>query len=136
MKFEKSCGCITFNEKNEVLLIHSVNGHWGMPKGHMEPGETELETAIREVKEETNIDVVILDENKKYTETYSPFAGVMKEVVYFLARNKNNTAQPQLGEIIETKWIPLEQAIPIISYESSKEIMKQVKIELEEGKLC
>lgn len=136
MKFEKSCGCIVLNEKKEILLVHSVQEHWEMPKGHMEPGETEVETAIREVKEETNIDVFILDENKKYVETYSPYEGTRKKVVYFLARNKNNMVQPQLEEITEIKWLSLEKAIPMISYESSKKIIKQVKIELEEGKIC
>ena len=136
MNFEKSCGCIVINEKKEVLLVHSVQGHWGMPKGHMESGETEEETASREVKEETNIEVSILDKNKTYKEGYSPYAGVMKEVVYFLARNTSNDLKPQEGEISELKWIPIEEAISIISYDSSKEILKQVKKELEEGKIC
>ena len=51
---EKSCGCIIIN-KNKVLLIKQTKGHWGFPKGHVEKDETEIETAIREVKEETNI---------------------------------------------------------------------------------
>ena len=49
---EKSCGCIIIN-KNKVLLIKQTKGHWGFPKGHVEKDETEIETAIREVKEET-----------------------------------------------------------------------------------
>ena len=53
---EKSCGCIIIN-KNKVLLIKQTKGHWGFPKGHVEKDETEIETAIREVKEETGLDV-------------------------------------------------------------------------------
>ena len=62
---EKSCGCIII-ENGKVLLIQQTKGHWGFPKGHVEAFETESETAIREVKEETNLDVKI-DENKRYT---------------------------------------------------------------------
>ena len=53
---EKSCGCIIIN-KNKVLLIKQTKGHWGFPKGHVEKDETEIETAIREVKEETGLDI-------------------------------------------------------------------------------
>ena len=62
MKYEKSCGAIIIKD-NRVLLIKQNIGFYGFPKGHVEDGETEEETAIREVKEETNLDITI---NKKY----------------------------------------------------------------------
>ena len=68
LKKEKSCGCVII-ENDKVLLIKQIQGNWGFPKGHMEVGETEVETAIREVKEETNLDVEI-NENKRYTLEY------------------------------------------------------------------
>ena len=84
LKKEKSCGCIII-EKDKVLLIQQTKGHWGFPKGHMEAGETEIETAIREVKEETNLDVEI-DENKRYTMEYITDKGTYKQVVFLLLR--------------------------------------------------
>ena len=61
MQYEKSCGAIVFRKyhgNTELLLIkHANGGHWSFPKGHVEPGETEQETAAREVKEEVAIDV-------------------------------------------------------------------------------
>ena len=56
MKHEKSCGCIIIEDK-KVLLIKQTNGVWGFPKGHVEENETELQTAEREVKEETGLDI-------------------------------------------------------------------------------
>ena len=56
MKHEKSCGCIIIEDK-KVLLIKQTNGIWGFPKGHVEKNETELQTAEREVKEETGLDI-------------------------------------------------------------------------------
>ena len=59
---EKSCGAIVYKiENNELkfLLVHQNNGHYSFPKGHVEENETEIETAIREIKEETNLDVKI-----------------------------------------------------------------------------
>lgn len=57
---EKSCGAVVYKEDNgelKFLLVYQNNGHYSFPKGHMEEGETELETTIREIKEETNLDV-------------------------------------------------------------------------------
>ena len=131
MKQEKSCGCIILNDKNEVLLIHHNAGHWDFPKGHVEEGETEIETAIREVKEETNIDVEV-DEEYRYSTKYSPKEDVIKEVIYFLARNISDNKQAQLEEVSEVNWFNVEEAIDKITYDSSRKILMQLKKDLEE----
>ena len=59
MKKEKSCGIIVF-DNDKVLVVKHLDGHYGFPKGHVENNETEEETAIREVKEETNCDAKII----------------------------------------------------------------------------
>jgi len=133
MKQEKSCGCIVINEKKEVLLIHHNAGHWDFPKGHVEEGETEVQTAIREVKEETNIDVEV-NERYRYTTEYSPKEDVMKEVVYFLAKNISDNKKAQLEEVSEVKWIKIEDAIEKITYDTSKEILVKLKNDLENNK--
>ena len=53
-----ACGCLIFNEKKQVLLQkRSDDNLWGNPGGTMEPGETIYDTVIREIKEETNLDI-------------------------------------------------------------------------------
>ena len=130
MKQEKSCGCIIINDKNEVLLIHHNAGHWDFPKGHMEEGETEVQTAIREVKEETNIEVEV-NEEYRYSTKYSPKEDVMKEVVYFLAKNINDNKKAQLEEVSEVRWFRMNDAIEKITYDNSREILIQLKKDLE-----
>ena len=83
MKKEISCGTITFYN-NKVLLIKQNRGYVGFPKGHMEEGETEEETAIRETKEETNIDVKVYKEHKYYI-NYVINNHINKDVIFFLA---------------------------------------------------
>lgn len=126
MKHEKSCGCIVMNDKNEVLLVLHNAGHWDLPKGHVELGETEVQTAKREVKEETNIDIEI-DERFRYTTEYSPKEDVMKEVVYFLAKSVTNDKEAQLEEVSQVKWFEFNKAIEMITYDNSKEILKKLK---------
>lgn len=125
MKKEKSCGGIVLNEKNEVLLIRHNKGHWGFPKGHVEAGETEEQTAIREIKEETNIDVII-NKDYRYTLEYRTDSGNMKEVVYFLAKNISNCGKPQLEEVSEIEWLEFEKALEKITYDNSRGILKKV----------
>ena len=130
MKQEKSCGCIIINDRNEVLLIHHNAGHWDFPKGHMEEGETEVQTAIREVKEETNIDVEV-NEEYRYSTQYSPKEDVIKEVIYFLAKNISDNRQAQLEEVSEVKWFSMKDAIDKITYDNSRGILIQLKKDLE-----
>ena len=124
MKQEKSCGCIII-ENEKVLLVKQTKGNWGFPKGHIEENETEIETAIREVKEETNIDVEI-ENKKRYVVKYLTERGNMKEVVYFLAKNIGGKIQAQESEINEIKWISLKDAIETITYDNTKTLFQQV----------
>lgn len=129
MKKEKSCGCIVLNEKKEILLILHNAGHWGLPKGHVEEGETEVQTAIREIKEETNIDVEV-NTNYRYSMIYSPKENVEKEVIYFIAKNISNNCKPQIEEVQDIKWLDIDNAIETITYDNSKELLKKVKKDL------
>lgn len=124
MKFEKSCGCVIIND-DKVLLVKQVDGHWGFPKGHVEENETEEETAIREVYEETNLQVEIFSDFYKKV-TYSPRENVMKDVIFFLARPKNIDTKPQEAEISKVEWVSFDEALNILTYEDTKNILKEV----------
>ena len=128
VKQEKSCGCIII-DKDKVLLVKHNKGHWDFPKGHVEKGETEIETAKREVKEETNLEVDI-QKDKRYVVEYYPEENIKKEVVYFLAKNKTSDIIPQLSEIQKIEWVPLEEAENRITYNTSKELIVRVIKEL------
>ena len=123
-KKEKSCGCIII-EKDKVLLIQQTKGHWGFPKGHVEVGETEIETAIREVKEETNLDVEI-NENKRYTMEYITDKGALKQVVLFVAKKINGNEKYQESEIKSMKWMTFDDAIKTITYDNTRELFSKI----------
>ena len=95
---EKSCGAIVYKKENDefkFLLVHQNNGNYSFPKGHMEENETELETALREIKEETNLDVEI-DTDFRHQVTYLVESrNVMKDTVYFLATPKTDDLKPK-----------------------------------------
>ena len=130
MKKVKSCGCIII-ENNKVLLIQQKKGNWGFPKGRVEKNETECETAIREVKEETNLDVKIEDVNKKYVDSYFAKKNEFKEVVFFLAKRIGGEIKPQENEIKKVEWVDLIEAINRITMKSTKTLYQKVLTEEE-----
>ena len=124
MKYEKSCGAVII-EDEKILVLQQVAGHWGFPKGHVEEGETEVETAKREIKEETNLDVEI-NENYRYTEKYSPAEGVEKEVVYFIAKKIGGEIKVQVEEVKDIGWFTYGEAMDRLTYQNSKNILKKI----------
>ena len=68
MQFQKSCGAVVFTRREKEILyviIRQINGDYGFPKGHMEPGEDERTTARREILEEVGIAAEIREEFRR-----------------------------------------------------------------------
>lgn len=129
MKYEKSCGAIIINNKQEILLLKHNAGHWAFPKGHVEENETEEETALREVREETNLDIKLDTKFREITK-YSPADGIEKEVVYFIGYDAKGNEKPQLEEVSEITWKKIDEAIEMVTFENDKNILKKLKIYL------
>lgn len=131
MQYEKSCGAVVYRKyhgNTEILLIKHVNsGHWSFPKGHVEVGETEVETAKREIMEETSIEALI-DSTFRETVSYSPKKDVQKEVVYFIAKAKNTNFVLQKSEVSEAKWVDINYAYNILTYDNDKNIVNKAKV--------
>lgn len=128
MKKEKSCGAIVLKKENDefkVLLLKHQKGHISFPKGHVENGETEKETAIREIKEETNLDVKFIEGFRKVI-SYSPKENVLKDVVYFLAYPLNNDLVIEEKEIKEAYWVSLKEAFDLNTHNNDKLLFNEV----------
>lgn len=127
---EKSCGCIIIENDNVLLVQHKKAKHWGFPKGHMEANETEMQTAIREVKEETNLDVEIISD-KKYVEHYIINGNKPKEVVYFIARKVGGSIKPQEEEVSGIGWFNFKETLDKITHTECRNVWKEVWQDLE-----
>ena len=125
---EKSCGAIVFKD-DSVLIIEQFQGFFSFPKGHVEKGETEEETAIREVKEETNIDIKIVSD-KKYEINYKIGRFKTKKVVFFIAEAITFDLKNQENEIISCEWVKKDKVLKKLTYDNVKEIYKEVLKEI------
>lgn len=131
MKHEKSCGALVIRRdpkdgKPYILMIrHKAGGHRSFPKGHMEKGETEVMTAMREVLEETAVRIFLTPDNGfRRTVHYNPMPGVKKEVVYFLTETDQAEIHPREGEIAEVEWIPLCDAEKVLTHENDRRVLR------------
>ena len=128
--FEKSCGAIVYTTEDGIikyLLVEEASGFHSFPKGHMENGETEKETAIREIKEETDIDATLISDfrvSEQYKLSEKP--GVTKQVVYYLAKYTDENprvVRPQ--EVRALQSLGLEDALAVIEHDNKKELLLQ-----------
>ena len=117
MRYEKSCGAIIYREINnglEYLLLRSAreDRFWGFAKGHMEDGETEEDTCIREVFEEAGIKIQIED-GFKVGDRYKASEDIDKEVILFLGNAKEQPVSIQKEEIMEYRWCNYDDAMEL-----------------------
>ena len=126
MKYEKSCGAVIFRKTdvwNVLLIRHNKGRHVSFPKGHVEPGETESQTAEREILEETGLRVKV-DRRFRAENRYNIRPDTQKLVVIFAAMTDQAEITPQPEEIAEAFWLPVEEAATRLTYERDRKIMR------------
>jgi len=126
VNIEKSYGCIPLKkgaDGYQVFLVKLSSGnHWGFPKGHMEKNETPIETAKRELFEETNLTVESILSFPQIIEKYVLLRnGVRTEkiVEYFVVEvaGEKKLLYP---EILDGRWVSINEAKSLLTYDSSK----------------
>jgi 8-oxo-dGTP pyrophosphatase MutT (NUDIX family) len=130
---EHSWGIIPLRKNEEgrwqVFLVQHRAGHWSMPKGHPEVGETPLETAKRELFEETGLRVEEILTNGPFEEHYMfRHAGrlIDKTVSYFLARVSGRESI-DFDELSSAKWVDLDEAEQAFTFKEGKKIITDAK---------
>lgn len=131
MPVEKSCGAVVFtyiDGELKFVIIRSPEGFYGFPKGHVEDGETEEQTALREIFEETGLRVCLIDGFR--TEDSHPLIregrpDVIKTIIYFLAEFDGQALRAQESEVSEISLMSYEKAMSSFQFESSKRILSE-----------
>ena len=125
---EKSAGTVIFRDTPYgivFLLLHYHSGHWDFVKGKIETGETPLETATRETKEETGISdldfVEEFEENIEYDFQFQEKI-IHKKVIFFLA--KTNTEKIIIShEHVDFVWLDYKRALEKTTYKNAKSVL-------------
>ena len=127
---EISAGAVIFRRANDepvYLLLHYGSGHWDFVKGHIEKGETEIQTVIRETKEETGIDDLKFIKGFRERIKYFFRRGkelVYKEVIFYLAETKKEKVKLSY-EHIGYIWLPFKEAMNQLTFENARNVLRK-----------
>ena len=117
---EKSCGAVIFDSRKKdakVLIIRQL-------AGHIEPNETEADTALREIKEETGLEVKLDTKFSQKTHYFLP-NGNEKENTYFIAYVGGGKEHMEKDELSHMYWMKPIEALGCITYDNDAEVLKQ-----------
>ena len=124
---EYSCGAVVFTRDGgeiRYVIIRSSEGIYGFPKGHVEGNETEEETALREIREETGLTPRLLPGFRR-VDSYTLHAksGATKQVIYFTAEYSGQTPIPQESELSGICLLPYKEAWNTLQFASARRIL-------------
>ncbi len=125
---EFSIGAVVYN-KDQFLLLKYGLGHWGLVKGHKDKGETDKDTILRELREETGITSAKLITGFKDVYSYHyDFRGksFFKTVTCYLI--KSDVKEIKISyEHDDYKWLPYDEAIKKATHNGPKRMMTKAK---------
>lgn len=131
-KNNHSVGIILFHRfprKVMYLLLKQHQGHWGFPKGHIEKGERLIDTAVRELREETGIKKIVFVKKKiLLRDKYSFKNGkskINKNVDYYVAESLIDKVRIDGREILNYKWLSAEKSFERLTFSKSRKILKR-----------
>ena len=129
----KSCGVVPVRRQGrdwEFFIVQHKTGNWAFPKGHQEPGETDEQTARRELAEETGIHQVELYLAETFIEDYTwEREGVKnhKIATYFLGLVQDHKIAIQQEELADGRWIPNDEVEGVLTFPASQNVFRQAR---------
>lgn len=134
--FEKSAGAVVFYPSSPAKYLLLFSSFWEFPKGRLDPGETEIEAARREVREETGLEVDFVegfrDISTYFKRSHETGALVKKTVVYYLARARTRKAKIS-WEHSEARWLTFDMALEQLTYGNSRQVLYKADSFLKNG---
>jgi len=129
MSHEKSCGAVVFTKNADVkyLLLHYEAGHWDFVKGNVEPNESERDTVLRELEEETGIvEAKFVEGFREEINYFYRREGktIYKEVAFFLIQTHDDEVKLSY-EHLGYKWLNCQEALEALTYGNAKRVLRK-----------
>ncbi len=128
---EFSSGGLVVNKDKILVVYQDKTDSWALPKGHIDDGETKLESAKREIFEETGIsDLTFIKELGSYQRGSRKSSDVRKNIVILYFTTTQNKLTSHDAENSEAKWVPIDEVHNILTYPKAKEFFLKIKKEI------
>ena len=130
MQHEKSCGAVVFTKKDDgvkFLLLNYAAGHWDFVKGNVEPNESEKQTVVRELQEETGITEAQFIEGFREAIVYfyrRQGVTIHKEVVFFLMESFTDKVELSF-EHVGYVWLDYQPALQKLTFKNSRDVLQK-----------
>ncbi len=133
MKRDESFGVVPLRKQEGqwyAFVVKRTSDFWEFPKGHADEGETPLESAARELQEETGLTIERLIQEDplliKYQFSNWQHQSISKKVYYYIAEVSGEAVYLQPKEVVDGRWVPLSQADQLLTYANSQNMCRQV----------
>ncbi|MFO8149669.1 MAG: NUDIX domain-containing protein [Trueperaceae bacterium] len=122
----EGAGGVVINDEGRVLLIRHRNGTWVFPKGHVEPGESKVDTAVREVEEEAGVQAVALDPRQTWQTEYVNPRREGRRITWYLLRTDARQAILREAIFPDGGFFAPEEALGMLAFDEDRATLKQV----------
>jgi diadenosine hexaphosphate hydrolase (ATP-forming) len=122
----EGAGGVVINDAGAVLLIRHRNGSWVFPKGHIEPGESKVDTAVREVEEEAGVQASVLDPRQTWQTQYTNPRREGRRITWYLLRTHATEAVMREAIFPTGGFYPPEAALVMLAFEEDRALLRQV----------
>lgn len=119
-------GGVVFNAQGKVLILEHRNGTWVFPKGHIDPGESALEAALREVEEEAGVSAQVLDSNLTELTHYRNAAKEKRKIIWFLMTTSATKPVLREANFPGGDFFSTEKAGHILSFPEDKRLFSRM----------
>lgn len=128
---ERSAGGVVVRDGEVIVIVPTRRGAQGqkvlaLPKGHVDPGETADQTALREVREETGVEARIVEKLGDVRYFYQREGKrIFKRVTFYLLAYRGGSLEDHDDEVEEARWMPLAEAVAALSYDGEREMAER-----------
>lgn len=137
VKKTESAGGVVLNKKGEILVVSQHGNSWSLPKGHIDPGESALKAAKREIKEEAGVGrLKLIKELGRYSRYRIGRSGKredkseLKTITLFLFKTSQTKLKPLDPKNPEAKWVKRQNVESLLTHSKDKIFFRKVMKEL------
>lgn len=122
----EGAGGVVFNHRDEVLLIRQVDGSWVFPKGHIDPGETALSAAMREVAEEAGVVTTCPAPDRCWTTEYVNPRGERRRITWYRLVTAATEPIMREAQFPEGRFVSGDSALDLLGFREDRVLLERV----------